>query len=191
MNSKKITFDKLATQYDAWFIKNQNLLMSESNLVAAALVDDCQGTISQNKLPGYTFSVGCGSGLFEQILKNNFNLTINEGLEPSDGMAEIAEQRGMKVTHTTAEDMAWPVNTYDTVLFNGTPSYITDLSGVVKNVYKALKPGGRIILIDVPKEGGYGTLYNLAMTLGTWEHPLVSDIHPPYPYPIEFVKQAN
>lgn len=53
--------------------KNQNLLMSETNLVAAALVDDCQGAISpQNQLSGHTFSVGCSSGLFEQILKKKF-----------------------------------------------------------------------------------------------------------------------
>lgn len=194
MNHKKIIFDAHASDYDAWFMDNENLLKSEANLVAAALKNDCGGVaqpLSDGAFPGRTFSVGCGSGLFEHILRTSYDIDINEGLEPSDGMADIARKRGMDVTVTTAENMEWPTAVYDTVIFNGTPSYITDLQGVVKKAYQALKTGGRIILIDVPKEGNYGALYNLAMTLGTWEHPLVADVHPPQPYPIEFVKVAN
>lgn len=194
MNHKKIIFDIHANDYDAWFKDNENLLKSEANLVAAALLDDCAGVaqpLCDAGFPGRTFSVGCGSGLFEYILRTSYNIDVHEGLEPSDGMAAIASKRGMEVSITTAEEMDWPVDMYDTILFNGTPSYITDLKGVVKKAYGALKMGGRVILVDVPKEGNYGALYNLAMTLGTWEHPLVSDVHPSQPYPIEFVKVAN
>lgn len=180
MNIKKATFDKYASDYDAWFMNNENLLLTEANLVAHCVKDS-----------GRIFSVGCGSGLFESILRADYGIDINEGLEPSDGMAEIARKRGVDVQVTTAEAMDWPTEIYDTVLFNGTPSYITDLKGVVKKAYQALKPGGKIVLIDVPKEGNYGALYNLAMTLGSWEHPLVKDVAPKDPYPIEFVKVAN
>ena len=79
---------------------------------------------------------------------------------------------------------------YDTLLFNGTPSYIGDLRGVVHKAYEALPAGGRIILIDVPKESSYGLLYNLAKAVGTWDHPLLAGCYPPNPYPIEFVDVA-
>ena len=67
-------------------------------------------------------------------------------------MAEIARKRGMKVTISTAEEADFGCGDYDTILFNGTPSYITDLESVVRKAYDALPEGGRIILIDVPKE---------------------------------------
>lgn len=78
----------------------------------------------------------------------------------------------MKVTISTAEEADFGCGDYDTILFNGTPSYITDLESVVRKAYDALPEGGRIILIDVPKESTYGVLYNLAKALGTWDHPL-------------------
>lgn len=72
--NKKETFDHHANRYDAWFMDNTNLLMSEAKLVAHFLKG------AQNIL-----SVGCGSGLFESILKKEFNITIEKGIEPIEG----------------------------------------------------------------------------------------------------------
>ncbi len=95
------------------------------------------------------------------------------------------------IATVTAEEADFGDGVYDTILFNGTPSYISDLDAVVKKAHKALRPGGRIVLIDVPKESGYGIMYNLAKALGTWEHPLLEGVFPPDPYPMEFVNVAN
>ena len=173
-------FDQYASAYDAWFLDNRNVLYSEVRLVASTL-----------KEAGRVLSVGCGSGLFEKILREEFDIVITDGIEPSTGMAEIARKRGMNVTVATAEEADFGHGTYDTLLFNGTPSYIGDLKGVVRKAYEALPAGGRIILIDVPKESSYGLLYNLAKAVGTWDHPLLEGCYPPNPYPIEFVDVAN
>ena len=138
-------FDEYASAYDAWFLDNRNVLYSEVNLVAATLRD-----------AGRVLSVGCGSGLFESILRKEYGITVTDGIEPSVGMAEIARKRGMNVTIATAEEADFGHGDYDTLLFNGTPSYIGDLASVVRKAYDALPDGGRIILIDVPKESSYG-----------------------------------
>ena len=148
---KKRSFDEFAEAYDAWFFDNMNLLNSEVNLVAYFMKD-----------AGDAFSVGCGSGLFESILKRDFNIPIQYGLEPSDGMAEIARKRGISVDVTTAEDADLGEEQYDTILFNGTPSYINDLQSVFHKAYTALRKRGKIVVIDVPKESSYATMYNLA-----------------------------
>ena len=132
-------FDEYASAYDAWFLENRNVLYSEVNLVASTLKD-----------AGRILSVGCGSGLFEMILRKERGIDITDGIEPSTGMAEIARKRGMHVTIATAEEADFGHERYDTLLFNGTPSYIGDLAGVVRKAYDALPAGGRIILIDVP-----------------------------------------
>lgn len=177
---KKKCFDKYAGKYDAWFFDNLDLLTSEVKLVAHFL-----------KNAGRVFSVGCGSGLFESILKKDFNIRIENGIEPSEGMAEIARKRGMNVEVITAENADFGIEKYDTILFNGTPSYITDLKSVIKKAYYSLKNGGKIVMIDVPKESSYAIMYNLAKALGTWDHPLLEGVHPQNPYPIEFVKTAK
>ena len=176
----KLSFDQYATKYDAWFMENENLLRSEVALVAYAL----------NK-SGRTLSVGCGSGLFEYFLKKDYGIEINEGIEPSESMAEIATKRGMKVSIGTAEEGEFGNEVYDTVLFNGTPSYISDINTAFEKAYYALKKGGQIVVIDVPKDGSFAMLYNMAKTLGKWEHDLLKDIKPDTVYPIEFVKDAN
>lgn len=173
-------FDEYAPAYDAWFLENRNVLYSEANLVASVL---------QNA--GRILSVGCGSGLFEKILREERGIDIRDGIEPSEGMAEIARKRGIDVTVAKAEDADFGKNKYDTILFNGTPSYIAPLAEVVAKAFAALPEGGRIVLIDVPKESSYGILYNLAKALGTWNHPLLEGAYPANPYPIEFVNAAN
>ncbi len=173
-------FDQYAGEYDSWFLSNPNVLNSEAKLVAAAL-KGCDRILS----------VGCGSGLFETILAKDYDIHIRNGIEPSTGMAEIARKRGLNVKISTAEEADFGAKEFDAILFNGSPSYITDLKSVVGKVYDALPEHGRIILIDVPKESSYGLLYNLAKATGTWDDPLLEGCFPPSPYPIEFVNAAN
>ena len=172
-------YDEYAGEYDSWFLANENLLTSEARLVAQMLRES-----------GDALSIGCGSGLFEKIMAEDFGISVREGVEPSKGMAAIARKRGMSVDIASAGDFKTSKQ-YDTVLMNGCPSYIDDLDGAFVNVAKALKPGGRIVVADVPKESAYALVYNLAMTLGTWDHPLLEGVKPKDPYPIEFVKSAN
>lgn len=173
-------FDQYAGEYDAWFLDNPNVLESEVRLVASTLSG-----------AGRILSVGCGSGLFEQLMRRDYGIDITEGVEPSHSMAEIGRKRGLNVTEATAEEFDYPTGAFDTILFNGCPSYITDLRAVVNKVYNALNPGGRIILVDVPKESSYGLLYNLAKAEGTWDSELLAGTFPRNPYPIELVKVAN
>ena len=50
---------------------------------------------------------------------------------------------------------------------------------------KALKPGGRFISLDVPKESAFGFMYLLAKNLGTFDHPYLNGVMPQLPYPLE------
>lgn len=177
---EQLNFDQYAEKYDSWFLNNKNVLYSEVKLVSHFLND-----------AGRILSIGCGSGLFEMILEKDFGIVIKDGVEPSSDMASIARKRGMSVQVATAEDAVIEKDVYDTILYNGSPSYISDLKKALSNSYSALKNGGKIILIDVPKESSYGLLYNLAKSTGTWEHPLLKDVYPRDPYPIELVNQSN
>lgn len=174
------SFDIYANDYDSWFIENSNVLETEVKLVASCLKDS-----------GDVLSIGCGSGLFEKIMADKYGLTVRKGIEPSAAMAEIARKRGMEVTIGTGEEADYGVEEFDTVLFNGCPCYMQDLGLALRKAYAALRKEGKIVVIDVPKESAYGLLYNLVLSVGTWDHPLLEGCTPLMPYPIELVKQAN
>jgi predicted TPR repeat methyltransferase len=65
-------FDEYADAYDAWFLQNRQVLASEVLLLKHALGH-----------PGRTLSVGCGSGLFESLLRREHGIEIRFGVEPA------------------------------------------------------------------------------------------------------------
>mgnify|MGYP000669890219 CR=1 FL=1 len=155
-------FDQYASEYDAWFMENTNVLETELRLVASCLKDS-----------GKILSIGCGSALFEKLLADRYDIRIEHGIEPAEGMAAIARKRGFDVEINTAEEADYGENLYDTVLFNGCPCYMQDLGLALKKAHCALREGGKVVVIDVPKESPYGLIYNLALAVGTWDHPLL------------------
>jgi ubiquinone/menaquinone biosynthesis C-methylase UbiE len=173
-------FDEHAEQYDAWFLENRNVLESEVLLLKLFLAD-----------PGKALSVGCGSGLFEYLLRTQHGIDIRFGVEPAAAMARIAEQRGLTVKSGTAEDLPFGQEKFDTVLLNGIPSYVARLDVAFAEGYRVLKPGGAIVVADVPAESAYGLLYKLAGLVGTWDDPFLTQVAPAHPYPVEFTLTAN
>ncbi len=168
----KQKFDGYADQYDEWFMKNDKLFTSELRLFLKVL-----GDIEGKRL----LSVGCGSGLFESYIDGS-NV---EGIEPSVDMGKIAEKRGVNVIkYGTIEDVDLPENTYDIIYFNGSSSYMEDLTPVYEKSLKALVDGGKLILLDVPKESAFGLMYLLGKSLGTYDHPYLEGTMPELPYPL-------
>ena len=172
MDTQRQKFDGYAAQYDEWFMKNENLFTSELRLFLKAL-----GDIDGKKL----LSVGCGSGLFESYI-DRANV---EGIEPSEDMGRIAEKRGVNVIcYGMIEDVELPDDTYDIIYFNGSSSYMEDLKSVYGKSMRALKDGGRLILLDVPKESAFGFMYLLGKSLGTYDHEYLEGTMPALPYPL-------
>lgn len=174
-------FDEHAGAYDAWFGQNLAVLTSEVRLLRHLLGSD----------PGETLSVGCGSGLFEHILKTEYGIVVRHGVEPAEGMAEIARQRGMEVKAGAAEELPHGDGTFDTVLMNGIPSYVADLPRAFREAHRVLVPGGHVLVLDVPAESSYGLLYKLAAVVGDWQDRFLARVAPRVPYPIEFAAAAN
>ena len=161
----EMPFDEHAEEYDAWFLKNRNILQLEVLLLRHFLAD-----------PGKALSVGCGSGLFELLLRTEHGIEIRFGVEPAEAMAA---------------QLPFAAEEFDTVLLNGTASYPEDLAPAVREAHRVLRRGGRVVVADVPAESSYGLLYQLAAMRKTWEDPSLGKIAPAHPYPVEFALAAH
>ena len=177
-NNTKQKFDGYANQYDEWFMKNENVFISELRLFKKAL-----GNIENKKI----LSVGCGSGLFESYI----DCSSLEGIEPSRDMGAIAEKRGVKIIeYGMIEDVELPENHYDIIYFNGSSSYMEELTPNYAKSLKALKSNGRFVLLDVPKESAFGFMYLLGKSLNTYEHEFLKGVMPELPYPLELASSG-
>ena len=151
---------------------NDRLFTSELRLFLKVL-----GDIEGKRL----LSVGCGSGLFESYI----DCSGVEGIEPSEDMGRIAEKRGVNVIRFgLIEDVELPDESYDIIYFNGSSSYMENLVPVYEKSLKALKKGGKLILLDVPKESAFGFMYLLGKSLNTYDHEYLADAMPALPYPL-------
>ena len=169
----KPKFDGYATQYDAWFMGNENVFQSECRLFQKAL-----GDISGKRV----LSVGCDSGLFESMI----DCKTIEGIEPSRDMGAIEQKRGINViAFCGIEEVKLEENAYDIIYLSGSSSYMEDLMYAFEICKKALKPNGKFISLDVPKESAFGFMYLLAKAVGTFDHPFLRGVMPKLPYPLE------
>jgi len=114
-------------------------------------------------------------------------LGIRYGVEPSEGMAELARKRGIEVKHGYAENIPYPNESFNQVLLATVLSYVQDKVQTIREAYRVLKPGGEVIVSILPAEGSYTLLYSLSYLRGRFD----PEIAPEYPYPLEFIRDAD
>lgn len=162
-----LVYDKLAKIYDIW----GRLTESRARDRAIELADIADG---QNVL-----EVAVGTGLaFLEIVKRNPHGT-NTGIDLSNGMLEKAKKRlrklqGANYTLTIGSAFTLPVDSGSVdILVNNYMFdliHFTEMDVVLDEFKRALKPGGKLILINMTKgerfgSGLYDRVYNLSPRL--------------------------
>ncbi len=142
MTDTSIAFDQNTLEYDNWFEKHQGAYQSE--LLAI------QRAIPKNKTG---IEIGVGTGRFAQP----FNIQF--GVEPSENMARVAEQRGIKVYRTFAENLPIENEIFDFALMVTTVCFLADIPKAFAETHRILKPQGEIILAIIDKNSILGKQY--------------------------------
>jgi len=135
-------FNQNTQEYDQWYEKHSAVYQSEILVI--------QQAIPQNKKG---IEIGVGTGRFAVPLNIKF------GVEPSENMARVAEQRGITVYKASAEKLPIDNATFDFVLMVTTVCFLSDLPKAFSEVYRILKPNGEIILAIIDKNSELGRKY--------------------------------
>ena len=136
-------FDTHAHEYDAWFDLHANLFASELNAVRAVLPKF-----------GDWAEIGVGSGRFA------CELGIPFGVEPAQGIAHLAETRGIRVLEGFAQDLPLAALSLDAVFYITSLCFMPDLTPVFAEAARVLRPGGCVIAAFLPKDSAVGRIYD-------------------------------
>ncbi len=135
-------FDKHIEEYEQWFTENEGYYKSEIEAVRR-FIDDPEGFVE----------LGVGSGLFAEPLG------IKRGIEPSRIMAEAARKRGIDVIEGRGEDIPMKDSSCKGILMVTTICFLDDADTTLRECYRVLKKGGKIVIGFVDRESPIGKEY--------------------------------
>lgn len=135
-------YNQYYAEYDRWF--DEHPVLFESELKALEKV------VPQN---GFGVEIGVGTGRFAE------RFSITQGLDPSEEMARIAEERGIKTRIGKAESMPFSDNMFDYAVMITVDCFLESLPEAFQEVGRVLKPGGELITGMIDKNSRLGKIY--------------------------------
>ena len=135
-------FDQHSDEYEQWFGENRYVYLSE---IAAV----------HHFLPtkGLAVEIGVGSGQFASPLEIPF------GIDPSEMMLKLAQQKGICVVKAVAEYLPFKNNAFDFALMVTTICFVDDANLSFQEVRRILKATGKFILGLVDRNSPLGQIY--------------------------------
>ncbi len=132
-------FETEVERYEAWFENHPGAYQSELAAIRELLPKGARG-----------LEIGTGTGRF------SVPFGIVDGVEPAAAMRRVAEGRGLKVLDAVAEDLPFPDGSFDFALMVTTICFVADPLGALREAWRILKPGGRMVvgLVDADSELG-------------------------------------
>lgn len=118
--------------------------------------------------------IGCGKGLFLDVLKKNGKETY--GLEPDLNAVEILKKKGHHATQGNISASPYESNYFDLITMFQVFEHIEDPSTLINEVYRILKPGGYFIIETPNIESDLASNKNLWRSL---EFPRHLILHSP------------
>jgi ubiquinone/menaquinone biosynthesis C-methylase UbiE len=154
---KVAPFEQLASRYDAWFDGERG------RRIFPVEVACLRGLLAG--VPRPWLEVGVGTGRFAAALG------IEDGIDPSNAVLELARHRGVKVKRGVAEKLPCDDQSYGAVFMIVTVCFLAEPVQAFAECARVLKPGGSLIIGLVPKDSPWGKSY---ATKGREGHPFYS-----------------
>jgi len=143
-STERSPFDDLAFEYDAWFDGGGKSIFAIEVLAFHELLPS---------LPKPWLEIGVGSGRFAQALG------IETGVDPSTKLLKMARERGIKTFLGRGEQKLFNEGSFGTAFLIVTLCFLDSPLDALREAYRILAPGGKIVLGLVLKESPWGKFY--------------------------------
>ena len=138
-------FEDLADRYDAWYDTESGRVLFDLEL--GVLRPLLAGTA------GPRLEAGVGSGRFAAALG------LDVGLDPAEAPLRLAKARGVRVLRGVGSQLPFRDNTFGAVALIVTLCFVENPAGVLAEVGRFLRPGGRLVVGLVPLDSAWGRSY--------------------------------
>jgi 2-polyprenyl-3-methyl-5-hydroxy-6-metoxy-1,4-benzoquinol methylase len=97
-----------------------------------------------SKARGKVLDIGCGLGTtLDDLARSGCEVL---GIEPNSVAARICKEKGLDVECGLVENMVYPENHFDTVIFFHVIEHLTSPKNILQKIFQILKPGGRVFI---------------------------------------------
>jgi len=135
-------FDRYTHEYDCWFDQHPELYWAEVNAVRRFMPP-----------MGIGIEIGVGTGRF------SVPFGIPFGVEPSRPMAQIAQSRAIAVCQAVGEALPFSDDRFDFALLVTVICFVDDVPVLLRETWRVLKPGSRLIVGFIDRDSALGRLY--------------------------------
>lgn len=135
-------FEDYTKKFDCWYVRYAFAYLSEVYTVKRLLPEDDFG-----------LEIGVGTGRFASALG------IPLGIDPSKQSLKIAHQRGIEVILAVGEKLPFKDKIFSYVLMVVVLSFLLNPLQSLKEVYRVLKDGGRVVIGIIDRESFLGRIY--------------------------------
>lgn len=134
-------FHERAREYDSWF---ENSLLFDIELAAVRqALDGCLAP---------RLEIGCGPGRFSRALGVQF------GIDPAEAALQLASRRAVLTAAGIGEQLPVRSASMATVIVLFTLCFVQNRKQVLRECYRVLRPGGRLVLGIIPASSPWGKL---------------------------------
>jgi len=138
-------FDRFAEEYDRWFETSKGRILFQIEVEAVKIfMDDVQPPFLE---------IGVGTGIFSSALQIRF------GIDTSYEASSIAKKKGTLVALAKGENLPFKDETFGAVFILFTLCFVDDPINVLKEAYRSLRQGARVILGFINKRSPWGQVY--------------------------------
>jgi ubiquinone/menaquinone biosynthesis C-methylase UbiE len=148
-------FDGAAATYDQWYTTATGRVVETVEWQCALDLMDLT--------PGmHVLDAGCGTGRLAKVMaEKGCRVT---GVDQSPGMLaearkRLAEQAEVTLIEGDLEVLPFDANHFDLVVSMATFAFLEEPEAVLDELFRVVKPGGRVVVGIITAEGAWGQLY--------------------------------
>ncbi len=135
-------FEAHHRRYDDWFVRHAAAYQSELLAVRALL-----------PRRGLGLAIGVGTGRFAAPLG------VRVGIDPARRVLDYAVKRGVSVVQGIAEALPFADNSFNYALCVTTICFVDDVTAMLAEVRRVLKPGGELVIGFIDRTSELGQHY--------------------------------
>ena len=151
--------------YSATVFGDEDLIAVDQRSWAAVRMRRCLESLAE--VTGRVLEVGCGAGRCIRTIRRHRPDLAAHGCDISPSAIDAAQRHGDGVLYELADAAALPYGnaTFDAVVVMDLIEHVPDVPGVMAEIRRVCKPGGRLHL-HVPCEGTWLSVYRPLLAVG-------------------------